>query len=377
MKEGMLMNPSPPNQNESPMMDYGDRFSGTGIRHGRNYPVKNSYISPPSRPKRRLGKLFKVLLSLLLILVLLFCGYVALVIFRIHYSNDQPDHDAVIKEVGELKSDRNVENIMIFGADNHSEEEYGRSDSMILLSIDKNSHTIKQTSFLRDLYVAIPGHDHNRLNAAFAYGGAKLATETIEYNFGITINSYLVIDFSGFTQLIDTMGGITLSLSEEEIDYINWQCWRNQQVETRNEIIVDERAFYTGKNDNRVARVHLNGRQALWYARDRDSAGSDFDRTTRQRIVVDTILSQLKTGNPFTLMAVAYQAAPLFTTNMSKTDVLGKLFSVFSLLHDKKQEYSVPRMDNFVNLWVDGAAVLGVEDMDAEKQKLYEFIYGT
>ena len=384
-KEGMLMNanpgyppPSGPgSRQELPHTDYGDCFSPTDVQRGRNYQVKKAYISPPSGRRRAVGKFFKVLFSLLLIVVLLFCGYVALVVFRIHYSDEQPDHDAVARSVGELKSDGSVENIMIYGADNHQEGEYGRSDSMILLSVDKKNHTVKQTSFLRDLYVTIPGHDDNRLNAAFAYGGAKLATETIEYNFGIRIDSYVVIDFSGFTQIIDAMGGMTLSLTAEEIDYINWQCWRNKQVDTRNELVIDESTFFEDENEQRVAKVHLNGRQALWYARDRDSAGSDFDRTTRQRIVIDTMLSQLKSSDPFTLMAVAFQAAPLLTTNMSKTDVVGKMFSLIGILGYEKQEYSVPRRDNFVNLWVDGAAVLGLEDADYEKQKLYEFLYGT
>ncbi len=356
--------------------DYGDCFSEQEIRHSGDYRVSGRTVRPPARRRSTVGKVFRFLLILLLILLLAGVVYLALVVFRIHYDTQQPDHAGIIRQVGELKSDSSVENIMLYGADNHAADEYGRSDSMILLSIDKKTGTIKQTSLLRDLYVEIPGYDDNRLNAAFALGGPKLATETIELNFRIRIDSYLVIDFSGFTSLIDAMGGLTLELTAEEIDYINWQCWRNHQVESRHELVVPEKAFFSNKNGEQVARIKLNGRQALWYARDRDSAGADFDRTARQRIVIDTMISQLKDSNIFTIMAVAYQAAPLLTTNMSQWDVLGKLFSVFGLLKYQKKEYAVPRSDNFSFEWVDGASVIGISDQDYENRKLYEFIYG-
>lgn len=376
MKDNSSRPPRPDeNRNKSiPSSDYGDRYSGRTVRT-KEYNI-DPYIKPPSKGKKTAGKLFRILLTLLLIVLLLFTGYIALIVFRVNYTGEHADHSLAISNNGELKSDSSVENIMIYGADNHKEGEYGRSDSMILLSIDKRTHAIKQTSFLRDLYVTIPGHDPDRLNAAFAIGGAKLATETIEYNFGIRIDSYIVIDFSGFTSLIDAMGGITLELTEEEIDYINWQCWRNKQVETRNEIVIPESEFYTNKNEEKAAKVKLNGRQALWYARDRDSAGSDFDRTARQRILIDTMISQLKSSNPFTLMYVAFMAAPLITTDMSKTDVLGKLFSVFELLKYDKKEYRVPRSDNFSFEWVNDASVIGIDDIEYEKSKLFEFIYG-
>ena len=104
-----------------------------------------------------------------------------------------------------------------------------------------------------------------------------------------------MVDFESFTAIIDAMGGIDLPLTAEEIDYINWQCWRNKQVETRNELDIDSYQFESSENGE-TAMVHLNGRQALWYARDRDSAGSDFDRTSRQRTVINTVFSKLKSS---------------------------------------------------------------------------------
>ncbi|MGN1457320.1 MAG: LCP family protein [Acutalibacteraceae bacterium] len=348
---------------------YEDIYSDSGKKSNRTRTQK-------PKKKRSKGKtILKAILIIILVLVLVLVGYVALIVFRINYSGDSPDTASIESQTGELRSSPDVQNIMLFGADNHAEDENGRSDSMILLSIDKKHHKLKQTSFLRDLYLTIPGYNEDRLNAAYSYGGAALAVETIEYNFGIKIDNYAMVDFSNFTAIIDAMGGIDLELTADEIDYINWQCWKNKQVETRHELNVDDYTFYENDNGDEVAKVHLNGRQALWYARDRDSAGSDFDRTSRQRIVINTIFAQLKSSNPFTLMRVVYEIAPLITTDMSKENVISLGMGLISYLGYEREELSIPGSDNFSNTWVGDAQVLTIDDMDYEKERLYQFVF--
>ncbi|MDD6490567.1 MAG: LCP family protein [Clostridia bacterium] len=348
---------------------YEDIYSDSGKRTNRTRTQK------PKKKRSKAKKVLTTILIIVLVLILLLTGYVTLIIFRINYSDKSPDTASVEAVTGELRSSPDVQNIMLFGADNHAENENGRSDSMILLSIDKKHHKIKQTSFLRDLYLTIPGYDEDRLNAAYSYGGAALAVETIEYNFGIKIDNYAMVDFSNFTAIIDAMGGIDLELTADEIDYINWQCWKNKQVETRHELNIDDYTFYENDNGDEVAKVHLNGRQALWYARDRDSAGSDFDRTSRQRIVINTIFTQLKSGNPLTLMRVLYEIAPLITTDMSKGSVISLGMGLISYLGYEREELSIPGSDNFSNTWVGEAQVLTIDDMDYEKERLYQFVF--
>ena len=348
---------------------YDDIYSDSGKR------PKRTRVQNPKKHRSKAKKVFTVILVVFLVLVLALVGYFALIVFRINYSGDSPDTTAVESQTGELRSSPDVQNIMLFGADNHAEDENGRSDSMILLSIDKKHHKLKQTSFLRDLYLTIPGYGEDRLNAAYSYGGAALAVETIEYNFGIKIDNYAMVDFSNFTAIIDAMGGIDLELTADEIDYINWQCWKNKQVETRHELNIDDYTFYENDNGDEVAKVHLNGRQALWYARDRDSAGSDFDRTSRQRIVINTIFAQLKSSNPFTLMRVVYEIAPLITTDMSKGSVISLGVGLVSYLGYEREELSIPGSDNFSNTWAGDAQVLTIDDMDYEKERLYQFVF--
>lgn len=343
-------------------------------------PPKSPKKPPtPEQVKKKKYTWFKVITTILLLVILSVMGFILFVISRIDYSREMPDHAAVIEAVGELKSDSQVENIMIFGADNHAPDENGRSDSMILLSIDKKHHVIKQTSFMRDLYVMIPDYGDNRLNAAFSYGGAKLAVETIEYNFGIAIDSYIILDYDTFTAVIDALGGIDVELTEEEIDYINWQCWRNKQVATRDELDIGSYQYQKNDNDQYTASVHLNGRQALWHARNRGQkgicSGDDFTRTERQRVIVSTILSKLKSSDPFTLSKMMYDVAPMITTNMNLGSAIGSIAGMMFYLSYEKTEFRVPQSFNYSDTWVGSAQVLTIDNIEEEKRALWKFVF--
>ncbi len=320
-------------------------------------------------PKKHLG--WKIAFWILIILLLTAAGFIFFLLSRVNYSRDDLNHEAVIQEVGELKSDPNVENILIFGADNHASDEYGRSDTMLLVSLDKNHHILKLTSFLRDLYLDIPGYGEDRLNAAFSYGGPKLAIQTIEYHFRIKIDSYIVLDYESFTSIIDTMGGIEIELTEAEIDYIDWQSWKNKQVESRYEL--DAGSFpYSEKG---LATVHLNGRQALWHARNRNSERSDFDRTDRQRAVFNIVLTKLKESDPFTLTGTAYKIAPMITTNMNLGNMLGIFFGTLQYLRYDRTEFRVPQSFNYADVWVGDKEVLKIQNIEEERKALQRFIF--
>lgn len=267
-----------------------------------------------------------------------------------------------------LKSDNDVLNIMLFGADKKVDgEAYGRSDSMILLSINNRTGDLVMTSFLRDLWVEIPGYFPHRINTSYALGGAELAIETIEYNFGVDIDRYAIVDFDSFTNIIDTLGGIDLELTDEEIDYINWQCWKNKQVETRHEITA------------KAGVVHLNGRQALWYSRDRDSAGSDWDRTNRQRIVLNTIMKDMKQSNLAQIMSIIYQVGPMIETDLDKGEIVYLAQNALNYLNYDVTASSVPDLSggNFSCPKIDDMDVVTINDWDAERARIQMAIFGS
>ena len=339
------------------------------------------FIPVEADDKKKKHSLLKLFIWLIIIAVFVSLGSLIFLISRIDYVRENPDDEMIVEMVGELKSDPDVQNILIFGTDNHPRNENGRSDSMILVSIDKKHKRIKQTSFLRDLYLPIVDNGEARLNAAFSIGGAKLAVETVEYNFHIKIDSYITLDFDSFESIIDGLGGIDIELSEVEIEYINWQSHKNKQVEDENELKVDNYNFYP-KDETMVALVHLNGRQALWHARNRGDEdmqfeGDDFMRTSRQRDVINTVLSKLQNTNPADLVKTVYTVAPMIKTNMDLGNALKLSFGVIGYLRYERMGFRVPQKFNYSNEIIDGQEVLVISNMDEEIKALHEFVFNA
>lgn len=382
--------------------DYGDGYNFQEVFF-KSHPVnkKNPNPIPPEKPpepektseqkpkfipvevddkKKKYGFL-KFLIWLVIIAIFVSLGGLLFLISRVDYTRENPDEEMIVGMVGELRNDPDVQNILIFGTDNHPKDENGRSDSMILISIDKKHKLIKQTSFLRDLYLPIVDNGEEKLNAAFAIGGAKLAVETIEYNFHIRIDSYITVDFASFESIIDGLGGIDIELSEAEIEYINWQSHKNKQVEDENELKKEDYNFYE-KDDEKVAIVHLNGRQALWHSRNRGDEdmhfeGDDFMRTSRQRNVINTVMLKLQESNPIDLIKTIYEVAPMIKTNMNLGNTLRLSFGLISYLRYDKMDFRIPQSFNYTNEVINGAQVLMISNMDEEIKALNEFVFNA
>ncbi len=268
---------------------------------------------------------------------------------------------------GQLLNDPMVLNIMLFGAD-RDDGTSQRSDTIIMLSIDNRHKRLKVTSFMRDLWVYIPEYGYSKLNHSYAYGGPKLAIATIEQNFGVNIDRYAVVDFDSFREIIDILGGIDLELSAEEIDYINWQCWKNHQVKTRHEL------------QDKPGMVHLNGRQALWYARNRGDeemgfSGSDFDRTERQRKMIRKLASDMKSASLADIIAIVDKVGPLVTTNLKKNEITTLVANSLTYLSYDLVEHRLPSDGNYDAGWHYGMSTLDIVDMESERKDLAIFVY--
>ena len=158
----------------------------------------------------------------------------------------------------DLLQNSKVLNIMLFGEDNKHEEEHGRTDTMIMLSIDNVHKKLKLTSFQRDTYVYIPGQGYDKINASYTLGGATLSIKTIQANFGVKIDRYAVVDFDSFKDIIDTLGGVEIEVTKDEIEYINYQMYKNGQSNGNRHTITAKPGV-----------IRLNGQEALWYSRNR------------------------------------------------------------------------------------------------------------
>ena len=275
----------------------------------------------------------------------------------------------------ELLNDPQILNIMLFGEDNrYSGEEHGRSDTMIMLSIDNRHKKLKMTSFLRDLYVNIPGYGQDKLNAAYTHGGPALSIQTIEMNFGINIDRYAVVDFNAFSDIIDILGGVDIELESIEVEYINWQSYLNGQTEERHEL--PEIAGVT----------HLNGRQALWYARNRGYEeeehpevvipGNDFARTTRQRKLLETILSEFKQADIGQIVQIVSKVGPMITTNLKKDEITTLVANSLTYLKYDFEEYRVPEDELFkYDLTDDRQSIVVVTDWYLQRKNLALFVF--
>ncbi len=288
---------------------------------------------------------------------------------------------------GDLLNDPMVLNIMLFGSDRRSQDDNGNSDTMIILSIDTRHEKIKLLSLQRDTYVSIPGYSNNKLNAAYSIGGASLAVATVQSNYGIYIDRYAIIDFDSFEAIIDALGGIDIELTSEEIDYINWQSYTNNQVDTRYELDVNDYEFYENEDGDEVALVHLNSRQALWHARNRGQdgicSGDDFTRTQRQRAVINTILNSMKDADISTLLSIFYEVGPMITTNLKTSEITSLMTNATKYINYEVESQSLPVYSTIGTdftldkIYINGQNLdcIVITDWDVLRQEVAEFIY--
>ena len=210
-----------------------------------------------------------------------------------------------------------VENILLIGADRRSMQENGRSDSVILVSLNHETGKIHLTSFMRAMYVCIPRSDGNvwgMLNAAYSWGGPNLLIDTIELNFRVRIDRYVIVDFTAFKTAIDMVGGVELTLTEQEASVI--------QTQTRKPIS-------SGKQ-------LLNGKQALIYAQTRN-IDNDFKRTSRQRTVITALLNMVPNMDVSTLISMANEILPLVNTNLSNTEIMQYIMECIPMVSNISQ----------------------------------------
>ena len=168
--------------------------------------------------KRKNKSIFVKLIVFLIILLILFGVTVYLVSDFLY---DKMDYKEVESVSEENAREDGVTNILLIGNDSREQGEDGRSDAIILLSISDKTKTVHMTSILRDIYVDIPGHDGNRINAAYAYGGPELLMETVEKNLDIKVSRYMLVNFQAFANLVDAVGGVDLEVTNDEVQYIN------------------------------------------------------------------------------------------------------------------------------------------------------------
>ena len=240
-------------------------------------------------------------------------------------------------------------NILLIGQDRREGESRARSDSMILCTFNKSTGTLTMTSFLRDLWVEIPGYGNNRINASYSAGGMALLNQTLDKNFGIYVDGNIEVDFSQFAQIIDLLGGVEIELRQDEANLINREC---------------------GSSLSAGVQL-LEGDEALTYARIRKlDADSDFSRTNRQRKLLNSLIQKFKDSSLSTMLSLLNQVLPMITTDMTQAEIVSLATEVFPLLSQLKiVSQRIPADGAYKFGTISGMSVIQA-DMDAARKLL-------
>lgn len=232
-----------------------------------------------------------------------------------------------------LPENKDIYNVLLIGVDRRKKmKSYGNSDTMMLISIDRSKRVIHMTSFMRDLYAIVPGYGGRKLNSSYALGAGPLLVETIEENWKIPIDNYASVNFEAMVKVIDILGGVDLDIAQNEVRYVNIYI---RQLCSHFGVKSDTRQFKT------AGHYHCDGIQTLAYMRIR-AVGYDYERTQRQRKVVNAIMKKLKTLNVAQMMSLADQILPYVTHNLDEGRVLSLLTSAPAILTYDVVESRVP-----------------------------------
>lgn len=259
-----------------------------------------------------------------------------------------------------------MRNLLLIGIDARPGEETGRSDTMMIVTLDPDGNVIKLTSIMRDLYVEIPGYKNNRINAAYVFGGPELLMKTIEVNFGVHIENYIAVNFSMLGSLIDAIGGLTLTVeSDYYMDRINAVIKMDNKVLG---IDIDDGLL------TQSGEQLMTGKQAQAYARYRyGTKDGDFGRTARQREVITKIFDKLSSMTALDLMRLVVNNASDVYTNLSVSELASFAPVLISMKDAEIEEFRLPVDGGYKSRTISGMSVL-VPDRTKNMDALMEFL---
>lgn len=315
-----------------------------------------------NKRKRKKHTKLILLIELVLILIAIAVGIIVLLYSKIN----KPDWDDGKVYTNELNDDNMSRyiNIALFGVDSRANDltKNTRSDSIMIASINKYTNKIKLLSLYRDTYVFIPEHGYTKLNHAYAYGGPKLAIETINRNFDMNITDYITVNFSALTDVIDALGGVTINVTSEELNEVNRYAKDVARINGREWTKIEKAGEQT-----------LTGVQATGYSRVRYLKGGDYARAGRQRTVIDAIIKKARHSGPKKLYNAANCFLPQIATSLSGTE-FARLISFFPL-------YNIESQDGFpfdkTNKTINKAAVVVCNTLPSNVKKLHEYLFET
>ncbi|MCY6354624.1 LCP family protein [Clostridium sp. ZS2-4] len=232
------------------------------------------------------------------------------------------------EEMPDLRTVEGITNILLIGSDARSLNEKSRSDAIMILTIDSIHKKLKVTSILRDTYVKIPGYGEEKINHSFNYGGPELLLKSIENNLSIKLDKYVIVNFFGFKDLINSIGGLDIDIKPEE-------------VKESNKIMLELNEDPSNLIKNSGLQ-HFNGQQVLAYSRIRHVGNGCYDRTHRQRHVVSLIINKLTDTPVIKYPVVASKLLPYVKTNIDISEILNYAYTVYQIKNFTPEQLQIP-----------------------------------
>lgn len=268
-----------------------------------------------TKAQRKRRKIILFAVELILLIVLLAGVFIWSKVNKIE-KHELKKSDVKVNELDEATKNllKGYTNIAIFGLDNRSNGKLsnGNSDVIMIASINNDSKQVKLVSVYRDTMLNIGDDKYNKSNAAYARGGVEAAINMLNTNLDLDISQYVVVDFNAVSDAIDLLGGVPITVDEEEMK------WLNSYIETTADV--------TGKKANFIdapGTYTMDGTQATGYARIRYTTGDDYRRTERQRTVVEEMVKKAKASDLSTLNKIIDKVCTEVDTSMSNTTIIG------------------------------------------------------
>ncbi|SHJ31632.1 transcriptional attenuator, LytR family [Clostridium cavendishii DSM 21758] len=260
-----------------------------------------------------------------------------------------------------IEVEKDCKNILLLGVDSRKNDfSDSRTDSIIIATVDPNRNTVKLTSVMRDTMVEVPGKGYNKINAAYSLGGVELLKRALKYNFNVNIDTYMIIDFKGFQEVIDVLGGIEVEIKNYEVKEINKYI---KEVNGNKATLI-----------NSSGMQKLNGQQALSYSRIRKVGNGDFERMDRQKRVIGLVLDKVTKMNVSEYPTLLSKMYPFIRSDMQSGYILKMANTIYMMQGIQLKNFRIPLDNTGIMTFVDSQWVV-IPKLKQTTKELMKFMY--
>lgn len=323
--------------------------------------------------KKKKFTFWKLLLILFILVVIAVAGlYIAVTHYVSKLNFEDTSGEDSFSIVGSLADDATgVKNILLIGVDNDyapGMDELGNADGLMIASINPKTRQVVLTSLMRDIRVQIPDSYKTKLTLSYHYGGTQQLIDTIEYNFGVPIDNYVLVNYISVVNIVDAVGGLTMDVTADEL------YWMDDKIRSVCELVG---ASYEDNmlSTDQAGELELNGIQTAAYLRIRYAGNNDFDRTERARRVVLGLKDKAAAMSLTELDSLANTVLPYITTDLTQTDIISLLLRFPALIKYDMLSDRIPIEGSYWLTNDENGAFVDI-DYDANKEHLQSSIYG-